>query len=374
MHLEIDVTPEKSVKLLHIFSSDNFTEDLFEFLDRNHFTLDDHSLFQYCRAQPFENLKGLDPLYSNSYFSLVPNIKLLFRMFRSEAILIHGLTSPFLLFYLFLFPSLCRKCSWAIWGKDLYFFHQIEKPKIHHHAYEFFRRHAIKRIPKIVTFNEGDYKLAQNLYSSRGKRLNCFMYPSNLFPQCLPRSAKGNQIRILIGNSADPSNNHLQLLNQLEQFKHLEIEITTPLVYGDKQHAKSVIKHGRKLFGNKFRPLTSRIPLNEYQLLLAETDIALFGHERQQAMGNIVSLLGLGKKVYLRPTVTTYELLESLGVCLFDIDSIDITKLDKEIAELNRKIIMDIFSEENLLLQWHDLMDNITNQNLKECEKEGSLI
>ena len=42
------------------------------------------------------------------------------------------------------------------------------------------------------------------------------------------------------------------------------------------------------------------LPLSDYLKILGKIDIAIFNHERQQAVGNITSLLGLGKKVYIK--------------------------------------------------------------------------
>lgn len=41
------------------------------------------------------------------------------------------------------------------------------------------------------------------------------------------------------------------------------------------------------------------MPFEEYLGLLAKIDIAILNHKRQQAMGNITTLLGLGKKYIL---------------------------------------------------------------------------
>lgn len=47
---------------------------------------------------------------------------------------------------------------------------------------------------------------------------------------------------------------------------------------------------------------------------LSSLDIAIFAHNRQQGFGNTVSLLGMGKTVYLKEEVTTYQALEKIGL------------------------------------------------------------
>lgn len=51
------------------------------------------------------------------------------------------------------------------------------------------------------------------------------------------------------------------------------------------------------------------MPFEEYLGLLAKIDIAILNHKRQQAMGNITTLLGLGKKYILgdRDDITSWK-------------------------------------------------------------------
>ena len=46
------------------------------------------------------------------------------------------------------------------------------------------------------------------------------------------------------------------------------------------------------------------MPFNQYLEFLGKIDIAIFNHRRQQGFGNAITLLGLGKKVYLNSVST----------------------------------------------------------------------
>ncbi|NIB40026.1 TDP-N-acetylfucosamine:lipid II N-acetylfucosaminyltransferase [Pseudomaricurvus alkylphenolicus] len=359
---EVVMTNRKSNEKLHIFSSGNFTQGFFDFLRRHQFDLDEHVLFQYRRRKPFEGLAHLDAIYCHSFFSPLANLKLLLRMFRAKNIIIHCLSSPVLLLYLLAFPSLRAKSYWAIWGKDLYFYQVLDKPGIHHRAYEFLRRRVIKRLPHIITFNGGDYRLAQTLYGAKGTRHSCFLYPSNVFKEVAKAPPEPDLTVILLGNSADPSNNHLDLMQMLEPYRHLNLEIITPLAYGDSNHAEKVIEEGKRLFGSRFKPLTNLLPSSQYNQLLARVDIGVFGHKRQQAMGNIVSLLGMGKKVYIRTDITSHRLLQDNGIKTFDLNEFEPSPIDDDIAEHNVLAIKTTFSEENLRTQWQELFAKMSNQ------------
>ena len=111
-----------------------------------------------------------------------------------------------------------------------------------------------------------------------------------------------------MGNSATPSNQHLEILQTLERFKNEQIEIVCPLSYGNADYAKTVIDFGKKLFGSKFVPLTDYMDKTAYYRTIAESSVAIFNNDRQQAMGNINASLGLGCKVFLRTDTPMWEI------------------------------------------------------------------
>jgi hypothetical protein len=57
------------------------------------------------------------------------------------------------------------------------------------------------------------------------------------------------------------------------------------------QHAKLVIAQGHEWFGDKLVPMTGFMPFEQYLEFLKSFDIAIFNHQRQQAMGNTITLL-----------------------------------------------------------------------------------
>ncbi len=62
-------------------------------------------------------------------------------------------------------------------------------------------------------------------------------------------------------------------------------------------------------------------------------------------MGNIITLLGFGKKVYVRSDVTCWKMFEEKGIKLFDIKKeIDLRSIDKRVIEMNKKTLKNFFS------------------------------
>ncbi len=53
-----------------------------------------------------------------------------------------------------------------------------------------------------------------------------------------------------MGNSADPANEHIEALAQLEKFKESNIKIYVPLSYGNQAYAEQVIEYGKTILSN----------------------------------------------------------------------------------------------------------------------------
>ena len=213
------------------------------------------------------------------------------------------------------------------------------------------KKWVIKRIKHFITYLKDDFEYVKKWYAAKGKYHECLMYPSNLYKKYDLKQKTENTINIQVGNSADPTNNHIAVFQILLKHKSKDIKIYAPLAYGDKNYANTVILKGKELFGNKFIPITKFIPINSYLDFLGDIDIAIFAHKRQQAMGNIITLLGLGKKIYIRNSISSWQFFKDIDVQLFNYPNIKLDTLNNTIKEKNIKTIKSFFSEENYIKQ-----------------------
>lgn len=342
--------------VLHLSACDKFIPPFIAFIKEN-FNLSQHKFLLLSGMS--ENLLERDKnifLAKNTHTSLIYYYLLtIVQMHRAKKIILHGLFDFRLVCILFCMPWLLKKCYWALWGGDLYIYKSSVK-NFHWRLREFFRRPVIKRLGYIITYIKGDFELAQKWYHSNAKYIECILYPSNLatFISSKPSDHKG--IKILLGNSGSPSNNHLELFEGLQQFKDEDILIYVPLTYGEQSYIDQVIYDGKKKFGDKFIPLTEHVSHSEYLSFLCTIDIAAFNHYRQQAMGNIISLLGLGKKVFINSHITTWPFFLSKNISVFDIKNFNIAFIDQEIAINNIARIKQNFSRANYLKQLEAFM------------------
>lgn len=345
------------VKVLHIMNESNINESYIKFINKN-FSVNEHIYYYYC-GRGNANTKVSDGLnvilnnkIKNKWLEIIEMFLILNRYsYKAEKIMLHGIFNPRVLLFLSFQPWLLKKSNWVIWGGDLY---DYQKPKIttKQKLYEFMRAFCIKRFGGLITYIKGDYDLAKKWYGAKGTYYECIMYPSNLYKELeINRLENQDKIYIQLGNSADPSNEHLEILERLEQYKNENIEIICPLSYGNKEYASKIKKIGEEKFGNKFVALMDFMPFEKYLQILGKIDIAIFNHDRQQAMGNIITLLGLGKKVYIRKGITTEELFEEKQIQVFDNKNIKISQMNEKIKIENSKRVKEYFSNENLKTQ-----------------------
>ena len=335
------------MKVLHIGHLDKFTSDFIDFLEDN-FDISEHEFRFFGRKEKY-SLSPSNNIFIESDVPWLNPLKMFYlikSMASSDKIIIHGLINSDLVKLLWLMPWFLKKSYWIILGLDLYRY-QKRNDSLSNQIREFFRRKVIRDIGHIVTYIKGDYNLAKQWYGAKAKYHECFMYPSNLYKEYDLQQKQHTSINILVGNSADPSNNHLEVLDKLEVYRNECIKIYAPLSYGNPQYAKLVIEEGKKRFDSKFIPLTKMMPFQDYLEFLGLIDIAIFNHKRQQAMGNAITLLGLGKKLYMRSDVTPWEFFTRHGIMVFDIEGFNLKVLEAEKVQHNRKYIKDYFSVKN---------------------------
>lgn len=334
------------MKNLHIIPYEKFTKAYIDFINLN-FSSSEH-YFAIVGAADYESCDSNVIIVEKtikSYLSLILNC------YKSDKIFLHSLFFTNIVKLLSFQPWLLKKCYWIIWGADLYSY-RSPRSRLSEKFNEIFRSFSIKRFAGLITHIKGDYELAKKWYGAKGKHHYSFVYPSNLYKDIeISHEFNNRKLFIQVGNSADPSNNHIEILNKLKALNRNDIQIIVPLSYGNKEYAKKVIKVGTKMFRENFTPMKDFMPLNEYIQLLSKIDIAIFNHDRQQALGNITTLIGMGKTIYMKSDITSTEFLRSMGIQLFDVETIekDLSVLSEKAIQYNKNIIKNRFSPEELV-------------------------
>ena len=127
---------------------------------------------------------------------------------------------------------------------------------------------------------------------------------------------------ILVGNSATFTNNHIEVFNLLKNHDLSNRGVIVPLSYGDSAYRDIILSSGRKILGDKFHPIVDFLPLIEYNKIISTCSCAVMNSYRQQALGNIGSVLYQGAKLFLNSKNVTVNFLKSRGACISDIDEL----------------------------------------------------
>lgn len=153
---------------------------------------------------------------------------------------------------------------------------------------------------------------------------------------------------ILLGNSADPTNNHIEILNRLIKNNESR-ELVIPLSYGgNKSYIDSIttLLNASQL---NYTILSDFITQDDYFGLLKRCSFVIMAHKRQQAVGNIIMMLSLGAKVILDEASPVCNYLSRLGFVFFTTENLEsaLTQpLDYEVALMNKKIALKQFNDD----------------------------
>jgi len=352
---------------VHIFKDEHlYNISLLKFLE-GRFDLKDHR-FIFLKSKSGKT-EGLFPGQVFHYPGIRGLWKAIMLAGKSRKVYFHMLPmGPQLLLWT-VYPGIFTKSVWIFWGADIYAYRNRYKG-LKHLIYHLCRKIIISRIPDIGGFLEKDFRIIRDVYRSKATYHYVF-YPIPTDFELIDRMDAGKEteehavLRVLLGNSGSKTNLHLEALEMLGKFKDENIEIICPLSYGKKDEAyfREVVEKGRQLFGDRFVGLTEFMPPDQYTRLLAGIDIAIMNHNRQEALGNIISLLYLGKKVYLKPDTSSFEYFRSLNVKVFNINDLitkdykDFSALDRREVAGNAPILKKELSVENTRKCWEQVIN-----------------
>lgn len=129
---------------------------------------------------------------------------------------------------------------------------------------------------------------------------------------------------ILLGNSADPSNNHLDVIDLLARRGLDGARVVVPLTYGPRAYAEHVAAVGSRALGDDFVPVMQHLPLEEYNRLVSSCGVIVMAHRRQQALGNIITAITSGAHVHMSPQSAAFAFLTELGIDIRDWNALDL--------------------------------------------------
>ena len=276
-----------------------------------------------------------------------------------DKIILHGLKSDLVDCLKFLKQNIDCRVYWIFWGYELYFtLGNLGKYKLFDGFLNAFLRdtyyspnrlsfivkrffygkrllsdvfkEALTMIDYFCFWNYKDYELLQAHFHTNIK-YKYFAYMAseetaikvNIEDVVCKKSKT-----LMINHQASNTGNHNTVMKKIAWLDTKnDYKKIVPLSYGSSRIRKLVLRQGQHLFKEQFNPILEYMPRDKYFELMSSVEVAVFGQKRQEASGNISTLLKNGVKVFLREKNNLLQYYREKGYIIFsfekDLNSID---------------------------------------------------
>ena len=361
-------------KIVHLVIDDKFIDLVIDKFDKYSSANNSYILIQRKKVKSYKYIKS-DRVQQYSFLEFINHFIL---RKNCDILFVHC------------FTHLAKVCLWMLprriklycsfWGTDLY---DGPNPLVHtknlllpitkkSYPYDFFKKSnslfsrikfflmkifqkkSLARIDYLSTILPYEYKLLINIPHFKAEQMffsySYFLTKADMIADLVDIEKKN----VLIANSASITCNHLDIFPYLAKHSDKFGKLIIPLNYGNERYKDFIVKKGNEEFGDKFNPMLDFVPREEYKKIIAGCNLAIFGHMRQQALGNISLAIQVGCKVFLWKNNPVYSYYKQMGLTIFSIEDdlerhlIDMTPLSREEIEKNQAIIIN---ENNLRLK-----------------------
>ncbi|MCR5247154.1 MAG: TDP-N-acetylfucosamine:lipid II N-acetylfucosaminyltransferase [Paludibacteraceae bacterium] len=344
--------------ILHIILDEKFTDDFITYINEQ-FDINKHHFAILASQEPMRYCES-STKYSNVsvlHKSIREMVQLIYMCIKAEKIVLHSLLIRYIPFVIG-FKLFARKLYVALWGGEIYNYSVCSR-------FQNYIKHRILSRAKGITCElKEDYEFAKIIYKMNTKYFPCMMYLSNIVDDEDSRIYETKKINeppvVMIGNSADPRNNHYEIIDSLVKNK-IVANYIIPLSYGDRVYAQDVAKYANDHLKGNIRILFDFMPLDRYLELLKTVDVVVYAHKRQQALGNTFHMIAYGTKVYIDSSTTTFAWMKRNGIIVFSSDHIDgnlSQPLTKDEMKRNSEIVSFLTSRKILKNDWAKIFED----------------
>lgn len=360
---------------LHIVPDNVFINKFYENLKELHIEGNNRIVVR-TNVQRLTNIKHelpFAPLYTRDFEALTRDTS------SYQNVFIHQFTP---LLYRWVAKHHFNNLGWMVWGADLYnlpsvhaplyeeltrlrfierqrsiqdFLYRVKVRMLHNR----FRKEAYEKVDYVLTWMTGEYKFATQRLAGLTALHKFFFYENNapyqVLDEMLLKSGvpRRNNVPIyVLGNSATPELNHLDVVDWMEREK-VKADLWVPVSYGNKAYARFLKANLSFYTGGEIRFLEKYMPFDDYLQVLNQSDGLIMNNIRPQGYGNVLMMMYLGKKVFLNSSNLSIADLDARGLQWHPIQDLKTSGYVRE--KNNRLLVSQQLSHELLLEAYREL-------------------
>ena len=218
---------------------------------------------------------------------------------------------------------------------------------------------AYAMVDYFASFLEEDFYVAASMTGNTQMQYLPFAYLSidQIIDLKLTHDEGGKTI--MLGHASSLESNHYEMISDVSKLP-ITNKILIPLAYGNEAYKHSIRRYAEASLTGPLEIMTEKLSADKYYAKLREVKHAVFNLRVQQGLGNLLGLVYMGAKIYLREETTTFKQFKKWGIHVYAYEAlaseifIDLTEVE---ACHNKAIILNLFNEKNVCLLWSPLLN-----------------